>query len=237
MYQTHKTFVKPGMKMSDLLNENHTLLLLLENLQIDFAVDDKTIAMLCRENNIQESVFVVICNLYNGFYPDKEEVNSITDIATIIKFLKNSHHYYKNDKYPEIKEYLKILHLKQNNEGIMLVEKFFNDYFGEVLEHLNYEDQIAFPYFCRLIGMQPLQQPSMFSVREYKDHHSDIETKLADLKNLLLKHIVFKNDLSIRRKFLYSLIELETDLKIHSTIEELILLPLIAKVEKNRMNG
>lgn len=237
MYQTHKTYIKPDTKMSDLINENYSLLLLLEHLEIDFAVGDRNISQLCKDNNINQAVFLVISNLYNGFYPNTEEICSINDIAMIIKLLKNTHHFYKVDKYPEIKEYLAKLRHKNNTDDIILVEKFFNDYFEEVLQHLDYEEQIAFPYFCQLIENGSIRQASKFSVREYKEHHSDIETKLSDLKNLLLKHIAIKNDLTVRRKFLYSLFELEFDLKIHSMIEEMILLPLISKVEKQRLDG
>jgi regulator of cell morphogenesis and NO signaling len=223
--------------MSELINENCSLLLLLEHLEIDFSVYDKTVAGLCKENSIDLSVFIVIGNLYNGFYPSKEEINSLNDISVIIKFLRNSHSYYKNDKYPEIQRYINKLHEKHNTEDIALIEKFFKDYFNEVMEHLDYEDKIAFPYFCRLIDSDASFNKSNFSVNEYREHHTDIETKLADLKNLLLKHIVIKNDLTIRRKFLYSLFELEFDLMIHSRIEEMILLPLVEKVEKGRING
>jgi regulator of cell morphogenesis and NO signaling len=225
------------MKMSDLINENYSLLLLLEHLEIDFAVSDKTVFQLCEENKINQSVFLVISNLYNGFYPNKDEIYLIDDIHIIIKLLKNSHRFYKEDKYPEIKEYLIKLRKRHNTDNIILIEKFFNDYFEEVLGHFDYEDKIAFPYFCKLLKTETNQQTSKFSAREYKEHHTDIETKLSDLKNLLLKHITIKNDLTIRRKFLYSLFELEFDLKIHSMIEEMILLPLIAKVEKQRLNG
>ncbi len=237
MYQTHKTFIKSDTNMSELINENYSLLLLLEHLQIDFSVYDKTVAHLCVENSIDLTVFIIIGNLYNGFYPSKEEINSINDISVIIKFLKNSHSYYKNDKYPEIQSYINKLHEKHNTDDIVLIEKFFMNYFNEVVEHLDYEDKIAFPYFCHLIDSHADYKKSNFSVKEYREHHSDIETKLADLKNLLLKHNVIKNDLAIKRKFLYSLFELENDLKIHSRIEEMILLPLIENVEKGRTNG
>lgn len=237
MYQTHKTYIKQDMKMSDLINENYSLLMLLEHLDIDFTVGDKTVSQICKENNINQSVFTIISNLYNGFQPNKEEIYEIDDISIIIRLLKNSHRFYKEDKYLEIKEYIIKLHEKHNTEDIILIEKFFKDYFEEVLEHLDYEDEIAFPYFCKLLESKNIQSVPTFSAREYKEHHSDIETKLTDLKNLILKHITIKNDLTIRRRFLYCLFELEFDLNIHSMIEELILLPLITKVEKQRMNG
>ena len=49
MYQTHKTYIKLDMKMSDLIDENYSLLMLLEHLDIDFAVGDKTVAQICKK--------------------------------------------------------------------------------------------------------------------------------------------------------------------------------------------
>ncbi len=232
MYQTQKTYIHPKLKIVDLINENPILLLMLEHFNIDFAVADKSVDDLCKENNISASVFILISNLYNGFFPEKVKISLKDDILVIISFLKNSHNFYKYNKYPEIKDYIQQLHEKYQNDDIAMIEKFFSEYFKEVLEHLEYEDKIAFPYFSSLIESQTSQVESEFSVNEYREHHGDIETKLTDLKNLLLKHIELKDNLPIRRKFLNSLFELEYDLNIHSLIEEKILLPLIDKVEK-----
>ncbi len=237
MYQTQKRYIRPHLKMADLIDEDYDILLLLEHMEIDFTVGDKTVAQICEEYSIDETVFIIICNLYNGYYPNEKDVSSVTDISEIIRFLRNSHHYYKNDKYPEIKEYLRILYERHKTDQILLIERFFNKYFEEVLEHLDYEEEVAFPYFVELLGNGAGNTPSDFSVNEYREHHTDIETKLTDLKNLLLRHISIENDLTIRRKFLYSLFELENDLSIHSHIEELILLPLIERVENSRKIG
>ena len=237
MYQTRRTYIQPEMKMAELIDENYSLLLLLQHFQIDFAVGDKTVAQLCEEYSGDLPVFIIISNLYNGFYPNQKEIGAISNIAEIIRFLQNSHHYYKYDKYPEIKEYLNILHERHNTDAILLIEKFFNTYFEEVLEHLDYEEDVAFPYFSKLLGNDFNGSKSAFSVNEYREHHTDIETKLTDLKNLLLRHITIKDDLTIRRKFLYSLFELEADLQIHSDIEELILLPLVESIENGKQYG
>jgi len=111
-----------------------------------------------------------------------------------------------------------------------MIEKFFTDYFEEVLEHLRYEDEIAFPYFYNLKDKKGFVKKT-FSAKEYRNHHADIETKLTDLKNLFLQHIKIKSDLNIKRKFLNTLFGLEFDLKIHSIIEEKVLIPLIEKIE------
>jgi regulator of cell morphogenesis and NO signaling len=237
MYQTHKTYITPDTKMTGLIIENPSLLLLLEHFEIDFAVKDKTVEQICAENQIDLNVFLVFGNLYNGFYPDENEINELKDLSSIISFLKNSHRFYKNDKYPELRFFIKQLHEKHNSADIQLIEKFFNDYFEEVLEHLDYEDSIVFPYILELIEKGKVPNNSNFSANDYRDHHTDIETKLTDLKNLLLKHISLKNDFTVRRKFLFGLFELEFDLNIHSIIEDKILLPLVGKIEVEPENG
>ena len=74
-----------------------------------------------------------------------------------------------------------------------LLEKFFNEYFAEVLEHLDYEDTTAFPYFITLLEEREQErQGTLYSSKEYGDHHTDIELKLQDLKNLLLKYVEWR---------------------------------------------
>ena len=49
------------------------------------------------------------------------------------------------------------------------------------MDHFDYEDKIAFPYFIELIEGGIGNSGTNFSVSDYRDHHSDTETKLADL--------------------------------------------------------
>jgi regulator of cell morphogenesis and NO signaling len=128
-----------------------------------------------------------------------------------------------------------------DHKEMALVEKFFNEYFSEVREHLNYENTVVFPYVIRLYDQfvdsnHPGHQKK-YSVAEYKEHHNDIEEKLDDLKNLLIKYLPLKNDQQIRRELMFSLLELEYDLNIHSQIEDFILIPLVAKMELDLMKS
>jgi regulator of cell morphogenesis and NO signaling len=224
--------IKPYRKLSDLILENHFILLMLEHFEIDFTVNQKTVEDICKENNINIEVFIAIANLYNNSTPTPINKYSKSDIASIIKILKNTHVYYKEDKYPEIRELIKQLSINNPSNEIKLIEKFFKEYFNEVIEHLDYEDNIAFPYFYKLINSQnDYLNSTDFSVKAYQNHHTDIESKLNDLKNLLLKHLNFRNSLPLRRKLLFSLFELEFDLTIHSLIEERILIPMAEELE------
>ena len=226
MQRTQKTKIKGDMKMLGLIEENQFLLLTLQHFGIDFAVGDKSVGQVCSENGISEDLFLVVANLYNGYSPKSTLSFSPEEIRQIIFFLKNNHDYYRYDKYPEISSYIRKLQEHHPEKTILLLEKFFNEYFSEVMEHFAYEDEVAFPYFLELIDEGKDNSPSPYSAHEYLDHHTD-------MKNLLLKHIRINGDLGLRRKLLFSLFELEFDLRVHSLIEENILVPVGYNIERS----
>lgn len=219
--------------ISDLIFESPTLLLILEHFEIPFQIHNKSISEICEENGISSELFIAIVQMCMGFYSYKNLTLTKKDLARIILFLKNSHRYYENEKYPEIKNYISQLTKLNNSKEIKLVGKFFDEYFSEVKEHLNYEDEIAFPYFLSLLSINiETSAERKFSVNDYNEHHSDIQCKLNDLKELLLNHIPIKKDRTVRRKIILSLYELQKHLNVHSCIEENIIVPSIAKLEK-----
>ena len=218
--------------MFDLIEENPSLLLMMQHFDIDFRVGDSTVSQLCAEHAIGEKLFIAVANLYNGFKPKDNPIDSADDVTHMVKFLKNSHDYYRRDKYPQISAYIQQLQEKHPGKELKMIEKFFNEYFAEVIEHLDYEDNVAFPYFIKLISDNAYHNKDVYSAQEYSEHHTDIELKLKDMKNLLLKYVEIDDDLNLRRKLLFSLFELEYDLYIHSLIEETILIPFGFKVEK-----
>ncbi len=150
MCLTHKTYIKERMKLADLLFENPCLMLMMQHFGINFVVQDKSVEQVCRENRINKDVFIAIANLYNGFQELDAAQFSVSDIHSIIAFLKNSHHYYKEEKYPEIKNLIRDIVRVNNTPEIKLIEQFFDEYFTEVIDHLKYEDEVAFPHFTEL---------------------------------------------------------------------------------------
>jgi len=233
MYQTRKTYIQEQMKLADLLFENPYLMLMMQHFGINFVVQDKSVGQVCRENNINKEVFIAFANLYNGFQELDEKRFSISDMQSIIAFLKNSHQYYKEEKYPEIKSLIDEIAGINNTPEIMMIARFFDEYFQEVLEHLAYEDEVAFPFFMDLDkNNRKGKEAKEYSAQVYKDHHTDIETKIMELKKLLLKHIPLKEDKTLRRRLIISLFELEYDLTIHYAIEENLLIPLIENLEE-----
>ncbi|MGD9555736.1 MAG: hypothetical protein AB7V25_01825, partial [Mangrovibacterium sp.] len=70
MFQTKKTYVHAGLKMSELIFENPSFLVMMEHFGLDLATKDKTVEQVCLENLLNKEVFVAIANLYNGFNPE-----------------------------------------------------------------------------------------------------------------------------------------------------------------------
>lgn len=224
--------VKRSMKMADLIDDNPSLLMLLEHFQVDIVVHDYTLEQICTINNLRIELFLSLCNIYYGILPDSVDHLNKDDIPLIITFLKNSHFYYKEEKYPEIRKLIHEMYDENNSKEVQLIEKFFEEYFSEVIEHLDYEETEAFPAICSILNGEPAKFKDSTS-SEYHHHHTDIETKLSELKTLLLKYIPVRNDKFLRRKLLMSLFELEHDLTFHSIIEEELLIPLVKTIEKN----
>lgn len=237
MNQKNSLTVGPDDKLSDFLLENAYAILMLEHLGLGLAVKEKTVRQVCTENKISVDLFVTFANLFNGTVPSGNEEYSFKDIQTIIGYLKKEHLYYLDEMYPGILSYIEEMNAVNNHAEILMVEKFFNEYFNEVKDHLNYENEVVFPYIINLYNKLNKSEEKNFSINysaaEYQEHHSNIEEKLTDLKNLLIKYLPQKNDQKIRRKMLLSLFELEYDLNIHTQIENSILIPLVKHLEKH----
>jgi regulator of cell morphogenesis and NO signaling len=229
--------IKHDMKVSELVEQNPYLLLMLEHLEIPLGLQDKTIDEVCSDHGMSARLFIVLANLFNGHEPDRVQITNSSDIKKIVDYLVNSHKHYLHEKFPLMTTFIEQIVEVNTNPEISLLRKFFEDYYNEVVEHLDYEHNVVFPYVTSLD--QQVNQGNVsaarheYSIADYQGHHDDIEEKLTDLKNLLVKYLPPHEDTQARRKLLLVLNELEFDLHIHSLIEEAILIPLVEEMEKS----
>ena len=75
-----------------------------------------------------------------------------------------------------------------------------------------------------------------YSINDYYDEHDDIEEKLFDLKNILIKYLPQQKESDIINKLLINLFMLEQDINYHSRIEDKVLVPKVAAIEKELLN-
>ncbi|HLN54071.1 MAG TPA: hypothetical protein VK212_10215 [Lentimicrobium sp.] len=230
----HNKVIIEETKASEVIDGNPLTLLMLEHFNIPLGIKEKTVGQLAAENQIDIDIFLSIINLYSGHIPEPKMISSIEDVTSILNFLKNSHQHYLIEQFPLLTMYLSDISKHNTHAEIELLTRFFDDYLDEVAEHLKYEDEIVFPYITNLthrssVNLTPSQ--SKFSISDYRSHHNDIEEKLVDLKNLLIRYLPSQNDAQSRRKLLFALNDLEADLHIHSLIEDVILIPIVERLE------
>jgi regulator of cell morphogenesis and NO signaling len=228
--------VKADSKASDIIEHNPLLLLLFEHLMIPLGFHEKTVEQLCSEHEIELKLFLIIANLFNGFNPPPSEVESLKDIRLMISYLENNHKHYTTEKFPLLTSYISEITKLNSHPEIELLKRFFDEYLDEVSEHLKYENTIVFPYVLNLAYQKKEEANTTrnkYSMADYRSHHDDIEEKLTDLKNLLIRYLPPGKDMQVRRKLILTLNELEFDLHIHSLIEESMLIPIVERLEQS----
>ena len=219
-------------KLGDIVLADHNLLLVLERFGIRLGFGDRTAEDVCSEYGISSELFVLICNMYSfeNYVPDIRQLEPV-DLKDLLSYLKNSHKYYVEKRLPVIGKNLdKIISgLEPHYAGAL--EHFFEDYREEVENHLSYEDEVVFPYVQNL-WISPKGKPG-FTINTFKENHSNIEDKLDDLKNILIKYLRDKGDFEVRKLILSDLFVFDNDLNKHRLIEEKILIPMVLKIERD----
>ena len=127
----------------------------LEHFNID-TLQSKTVAEICQQYQISEALFIAIGNLYLRHEVADSTAITVDDLPTIIHFLNNTHRYYLDDIYPKIERAIQEIQQLNDSKEIALLERFFELYFNEVREHLNYELEVVHPYIVQLIKQHPI---------------------------------------------------------------------------------
>jgi regulator of cell morphogenesis and NO signaling len=233
----------PKTKMADVIHLDYRLIPIIGRFGIDYGFSNKTVTEVCDEYEINVWFFLEIINSYHNqeYFPQKELQNF--NASLIVDYLSNTHAYYLNVKVPEIEGY--ITQIKQevsieNLKNIELLSNFFSEYKLELVNHLNREDAIIFPYISFLEETLKLknftsnvtQRVKEESIEHYARHHENMELKLSDLKNLIIRHLPPIVCKEICQKLLTELFRLEADLEDHSRIEDKVLVPKVMLLEQ-----
>lgn len=226
------TFFKPDVKMVDVLHNNYQFLQMLDRFDIQFGFGDQTVEEICKEHHIDIRLFILIANVFNykEYEPKSSDIESCPP-GELLSYLQKSHAYYTGYRFPELEKQLRELISSWDSVPAKVVESFFSEYRKEVQEHLAYEEEVVFPYIKKLINKE---DTTGYTILEFEEKHDDIEAKVKDLKNILIKYIPERNDAMKRNEFLLHLFLLEEDLNKHLLIENKVLIPVAILLEKDR---
>ena len=126
-----------------------------------------------------------------------------------------------------------------NCENFDLIEEFYRKYKEELLFHLDNEEEKFFPYIKALAqqehnidDLNNFRKKYAFSYDVHSDEHENVQVKLLDLKNIIIKYLPPHYDQGLGNDLLSSLFVFEKDINDHERLEDVILLPALQRIEQ-----
>lgn len=233
--------IQKDMKLADVIHHDYNLIPVINRFGIHLGFGDKTIHELCDERAVSIEFFLTIINAFHDsqFFP-KKHLQSFP-AKQLINYLNKSHRYYLDEKVPEIERLIDKLKNNTNlsPETFLLLKDFFSEYQKELAIHINKEEERVYPYVQKLedainsgkISESLLKEMEDYSINDYEKDHDDVEAKLYDLKNIIIKYLPSSKNDTQYFNILKELFMLESDLNEHSRIEDLILVPKVEAME------
>lgn len=222
-------------KLTKVISADFSLLPVMNRFGIQLGIKDKTIAEICDEKQINTEFFLAIINTYHNpeYFPEKELL-SFSPLL-IVEYLRKTHKHYIEYVFPRIENLLEKLIDSGGNqtEDLKIIKTFYIKYKNEWVLHIKEEEDNVFPYLRKMIESSG-KIKSEYSMHSFEKEHSNVDDKLNDLKNLIIKYIEPSYDDNICNEFLLLLANFEKDSKDHARIEDKILLTQILAIENKK---
>jgi regulator of cell morphogenesis and NO signaling len=223
-------------KIIDLVETNYHLLPVINRFGISLGNKDKNLEKICSEQNINVDFLLVILNTFhNEDYFPETELKSFSPLL-IIEYLRKTHQHYIEYILPKLENLLKQLIQSNPTEihELEIIEQFYLKYKDELLLHIKDEELEVFPYITKIVNQN--KSAAKYKIHDFEKEHSNVDDKLSDLKNFIVKYIKPVYDNNICNEFLITLFRFEKDIKDHARIEDKILIPQVVELEKQQ-NG
>jgi regulator of cell morphogenesis and NO signaling len=228
-------------KMGDIILHDYKLLAVLNRFDIKLGFKDNTVEEVCNQNNINIYFFLEIANAFHddNFFTEKK-LKSFS-LVLIVEYLKKSHEFYLNKRIPEIEGLINEIKYENDDKRFSaIVKKFFTEYVYELKSHIKKEEESIYPYVIKLESVLKIKSIDevLFneiknqSILKYKDEHDNIEEKLFDLKNIIIKYLPPPDNADVCNVILSKLFSLEQDINNHSRIENKVMIPSANEMEK-----
>ncbi len=216
-------------KMSDLICDNYPMVLVMSRFGIDLGFGEKSIGEVCRMNQVDCCTFLTVVNfLTEETSVPVNGINNCMSLGSLITYLHNAHDYFLNFRLPHIRRKLTEAIAGCPADVAFIFTKFIDDYVYEVHKHMSYEEKIVFPYTRNLL--QGTKDPK-YNIGIFSKRHDQIEMKIAELKNILLKYYPGPDNYLLN-SVLFDIFATEQDLATHNRVEDYLFVPAVLAIEK-----
>jgi regulator of cell morphogenesis and NO signaling len=227
--------------------ENHKLLPLLPRFNLKMGFGELSVDEVCRAHGVNTDFFLEIANAYLDELYVPGEGLSLFSLSTMVSYIKSTHKYYIDIALPMVEGEISRLmrHSSLSKKEISLVTNFFNDYKKDFMAHLSQEEENILPYVLELERQAALDKPDSdfilklqnYSIREFEKEHDRLETSLKHLYELIIKYLPPFEDIQLCYQVLNDLAALMKDLVDHADVEDKVLVPRVADLENELLNG
>ena len=223
-------------RMSSLINDNNALLMVMSRFGISLGFGDKTVAEVCETQKVHCPTFLTVANFVSekehksGAYP-----TSSYSLPALLDYLKRAHAYFLDFNLPSIRRKLiDTIDCSGTDEVATLILKFFDEYTREIRRHMEYENRSVFTYVEHLLqGTLPLN----YDIATFASKHGQVNSKLTELKNIIIKYYPGKDNNNLLNAVLYDIYNCEEDLASHCAVEDYLLVPAVSELERRLQVG
>jgi regulator of cell morphogenesis and NO signaling len=235
------------MPMYRVMLENLQLLSLLPRFNLKHGFGEKSVDEVCSEHGINTDFFLEIANAYLDEMYVPGEGFSLFPLNLMVDYITATHKYYTEIALPGVEA--KIRRLMEGSglseKEVRLVTNFFNDYKADFMVHLSQEEEQVLPYVLELERQSRLETPDPdflkklkdYSISEFEKEHDRLEISLKHLSEFIVKYLPPFEDQHLCHEVLNDLSLLMKDLVDHADMEDKILIPRVADLERVLRNS
>lgn len=192
---------------------------------MELGVGEKSVDEICRRQEVSTRLFLLLCTVSTCEHYAPAPPNWKIWIPRTRPLPESSHKYYLEIQLPSLRKRLS----QMGGSGVAVLEHFVQNYCNEVVNHYDYEERPFFPYIEQLIAGRRIEG---YDIAQFEKNHSNIDEKLSDLQNIIIKYLPTDSPFERRAEILEEVYNMEDDLVSHALIEDKILVPMVMQLEE-----
>jgi len=226
------SLVFPNMYLSEVVEENPSLISVIHRFGIRLGLGDATIQEICDRFQLNTDFFITMINTFlnEDYFPEKKLQGFHT--SQIVDYLTKTNHYYQRHQLPNIERHLRsfISMSDPDNNSLSLIEKIFTSFKDTLLCRIKNDEKQWFPY-C--LSLSNLQTDVVFTLenKHAEEQDDSIEALLTDLQHIMIKHLTGEYDANLCHAVIFAVSILAKDIKQHNRIRFRILQPIVKEME------
>ena len=139
-------------KMSDLICDNYSLLMVMSRFGLSLGFGDKSVKDVCEAQNVDYRTFLAVANFISEEQYSYSADDDSFSIPALMDYLKRAHAYFLDFNLPAMRRKLiEAIDCSRDNDVAYLILKFFDEYAKEVRRHMEYENEAVFTYVEQLL--------------------------------------------------------------------------------------